>query len=370
MTAPVHFLFLGETLLIPHLYPVVEALAKRRPRLPIDIWVATSVHERLLGDWLGRFGPHAARIRRAPGFRRLEIADGHNPPLPPKIPTLLRLAPRLRGASVVVCVEQTSLWLPVVLPMRARFIKLLHGAGSMMSRDDRRRKVPWRTLVPSERERDALIRHGVAADRIRVIGYAKASFVHNRAGEVIGRDGGRPTVLYTPHWQRHRSSWWAMGPQVLERLIAAGRYRIIFAPHQRLIEKAPDVAEVAAALADVPNVHCDLGSFAGVDGSYTRAADIYLGDTSSQVVEFLMTPRPCLFLDPARTVWQGDPSYAMWECGEVIHDTDHLIPALDRADDVHPRYLPAQRRFARESLGDIGGGAPDRAVDEILAALH
>ena len=50
MRGPVAFFFLGETLLIPHLYPVVEALAAQTD-LRIDLWVSTSVHENLLRDW-------------------------------------------------------------------------------------------------------------------------------------------------------------------------------------------------------------------------------------------------------------------------------------------------------------------------------
>ena len=38
MTQKVAFLFLGETLLIPHLYPIVEALVAVAPDLPIDLW--------------------------------------------------------------------------------------------------------------------------------------------------------------------------------------------------------------------------------------------------------------------------------------------------------------------------------------------
>src|SRR4051812_44005367 len=63
MTAPVAFLFLGETLLIPHLFPIAEALAAAG--VQCDLWVSTSVHEALLGRWAAS---EHIRIRRAPGF--------------------------------------------------------------------------------------------------------------------------------------------------------------------------------------------------------------------------------------------------------------------------------------------------------------
>ena len=108
-------------------------------------------------------------------------------------------------------------------------------------------------------------------------------------------------------------------------------WNVILAPHQRLIERAPELRSVLEEVAHLPHVHCDLDSFAMVDGSYTAAADIYLGDTSSQLIEFLMRPRPAVFLDPAARDWQADPSYAMWAAGEVVTALDDVLPALARS---------------------------------------
>ena len=204
MTTDVAFLFLGETLLIPHLFPVLEALAASEPALRIDAWVATSMHEDLIRGWLGE--GTRVRIRRAPGFRALGAWEaGRNPPLPAKLPLLARLAPRLLRTEVVVTAEQTSLWIPAVLPMRARFVNILHGAGSMMNREDRRRKAAALTIVAAERERQALAAHGVDAGSIAVTGYNKAGF-RQRTHAALAFAADRPILLYAPHWQRHRSS--------------------------------------------------------------------------------------------------------------------------------------------------------------------
>ena len=368
--AEVAFLFLGETLLIPHLYPILEELARAAPELPIDAWIATSVHEELLGRWLAEMGTTGVRLRRAPGFRTLHgYADGRNPPLPPKLLTLARLAPALARTPVAVCAEQTSLWLPTLLPLRTRFIKTLHGAGSMSAYSDRRRKSAWLTFVASERERATLASFGVDADRILALGYMKAGFRHRQAADLRFAEP-RPVLLYTPHWQQHRSSWWRWGEEVVRRVIASGRYNLIFAPHQRLVERAPEVRTLCAELAGRGDVHCDLDSFAMVDGSYTAAADIYLGDTSSQVVEFLMRPRPCVFLNAHGVAWQGDSVYDMWQAGDVVDDIDALAAALERAPREHERYAAVQRAFAAEVLGDASGAAPRRAAAEVLAALR
>ncbi len=366
MTRTVAFLFLGETLLIPHLYPIVEALAATSD-VPIDLWVSTSVHETLLGRWSARFP--TVRIRRAPGFRTVaDDGSGRNPVLPAKIPMLLRLLPALRHARIVVCAEQTSLWLPRLFPMRARFVKTSHGVGSMSARDDPRRRAAALTLVPSELERRTYLDRGIAADRFVATGYVKADFAH-RTHSAPPFAETRPVVLYTPHWQQHRSSWWRWGAEVVRRIVADGRYNLIFAPHQRLIEKAPEVAELMRAIGDLPHVHCDIDGFAMVDGSYTGVADVYLGDTSSQVIEFLTRPRPCVFLNAGGAAWEGDPNYAMWACGDVVGDVADVIAALDRAAVVHAEYAAVQAEFAGESLGAVEGGAA-RAAGKIVRLLE
>jgi len=129
------------------------------------------------------------------------------------------------------------------------------------------------------------------------------------------------------------------------------------------------VRAFAASIGERPEVLCDLDSFATVDGSYTAAADIYLGDTSSQVVEFLMRPRPCVFLNNRRTGWQNDPAYAMWQCGPVVSDLSDLLPALADACARQADFAATQASFASDSLGDTSGAAPAHAAQVVLAAL-
>ncbi len=367
----VAFLFLGETLLIPHLYPIVEALADLAPDLDTECWAATSVHEGLIAGWLAEAGlTDRVRVRRAPGFADLpHLKHGENPPLPPKLPTLLRLLPHLLGARAVVCAEQTSLWLPTLLPFwRTRFIKTSHGVGSMSARDDRRRRAAWRLLVPSEREKATYLARGLPDARLVVTGYVKSGFRALAQPPKLFADS-KPVVVYAPHWQRSRSSWWQWGREIVEMLARQERFNVILAPHQRLVETAPEVRAALAAVAHLPHVHTDLDSFAMVNGSYMGAADIYLGDTSSQVVEFLIRPRPCIFLNPDALDWRATDDHGFWKCGEVVDRLDALPKALARASAEHSRYVAEQRAFAADMLGDASPEAARRAARTLIEAL-
>ena len=84
-------------------------------------------------------------------------------------------------------------------------------------------------------------------------------------------------------------------------------------------------------------------SAASSDMSYTNRADIYLGDVSSQVYEFLRQPRPCLFLNSHGVDWQDDPNYLHWRSGPVLTSAEGLIDAIDAAVVTHSHYAPVQQ---------------------------
>lgn len=367
MRRPIAFLFLGETLLIPHLFPIVEALSEISGT-DIDLWTSTSLHEALLRSWIPPNATSRIRIRHAPGFRHLPDGHDRNIHLRAKLPMLARLSRHLRKSEAVVCAEQTSLWLPMLLPSMPPFVKTSHGVGSMSARDDRRRHVPALTLVPSERERQTYLDRNMDPSRIFATGYIKSSF-RQRTHSQLPFSDGRPVILYTPHWQPHRSSWPLWGRQIVDALAAQSEFNVVLAPHQRLVEHAPELRDVLIAAASLPHVHCDIDSFATVDGSYTDACDLYLGDTSSQVVEFLTNPRPCVFLNPQGADWRNSPAFDQWHCGEVVECLEEVMPAVRRAASLHDKFKDRQVEFAASSLGDTSGHAPRRAAELILSLV-
>jgi len=99
------------------------------------------------------------------------------------------------------------------------------------------------------------------------------------------------------------------------------------------------------------NIHIDLGSRASTTMAYTNRADIYLGDVSSQIYEFLLRPRPCVFVDAHRTEWRNDPNFTHWSAGPVIDDIADLGAALARARREHAtRFRAIQEELFRYSF--------------------
>jgi len=220
---------------------------------------------------------------------------------------------------------------------------------------------------------------GVPPDRMAVVGYPNLYLMSRSPPSLPFARDGRPTVLYNPHVSPHLSSWYRQGRAVLDHFLRDDRYNLIFAPHVMLFQRRFVLSiehfgidrpgAIRRQYYEAPNIHIDLGSRASTDMSYTSAADIYLGDVSSQVYEFLQRPRPCLFLNSHRVDWRHDPNYTHWQAGDVIEDVAELGPAIDAAGSRHQLYRPIQRRLFAQSFDLDDRPSSERAAEAILAFL-
>jgi CDP-glycerol glycerophosphotransferase (TagB/SpsB family) len=147
-----------------------------------------------------------------------------------------------------------------------------------------------------------------------------------------------------------------MGRKVLYWFVENDEYQLIYAPHVMLFERSFALTidklrvdrpgRIGERYLRAPNIHIDLGSRASSNMTYTNRADIYLGDVSSQIYEFLLNPRPCVFLDAHETDWADDQNYAHWRSGPVIDDPARLGDALAEAmRDPGGRYAAAQKQL-------------------------
>src|ERR1700752_1236076 len=104
--------------------------------------------------------------------------------------------------------------------------------------------------------------------------------------------------------------------------------------------------------------------------TYTDLANVYVGDVSSQVYEFLRPPRPCLFLNTYRVEHAGKANYAHWAAGPVIDDLRQLEFALRFAIDAHADiYRPVQQRLFDYSFDLSDEPSSYRAARAIAGVL-
>ena len=285
-----------------------------------------------------------------------------------------------RQFDALVVSEKSSLILKTRYGLKdLKFIHTRHGAGD--------RAIGFNTesaqfdliLVSGEKIRDRLICDaGVPPEKIRITGYAKFDIIVPEQKPLFPASDRR-TILYNPHPSPHLSSWFKFGEEVLEQFYQSGRYNLIFAPHVMLFTRpwtvTIDKLSIAAAKRpnarynDAPHMLMDLGSPACTDMTYTNAADLYLGDVSSQVYEFLNRPRPCLFLDAHDTTWQGNPNYRHWTTGPVKTDASDIISAVDAAFASQASYNDVQRAALADSFSVTNVPASARAASAIIDYL-
>ena len=285
------------------------------------------------------------------------------------------------GFDALVAAETTSALLKTHFGLLGvKLIYLPHGAGD--------RAVGFRkvirafdlVLLSGRKVRDRMLaRHLIGAGNHAIVGYPKFDTVDlARAPRLFGN--ARPTVLYNPHFDPRLSSYYALGAGILDWFAGQTRFNLVFAPHVMLFKRRihasveharvrvrPRVPERARGLA---HILIDLGSEASTDMTYTRDADIYLGDASSQAYEWIMRPRPCIFLNPGRLRWQGDPDFQHWTLGEVIDGLADLPDALARAVASPDAFLQQQLRARDETFSCFDLPASRRAAEAILRFLQ
>ena len=159
---------------------------------------------------------------------------------------------------------------------------------------------------------------------------------------------------------------------MLEFFSSHREYNLIFAPHVVLFKRRRrHRASLPKKYYKVPNIYIDLVSNASADMTYMRAADIYLGDVSSQVYEFLLEPRPCIFLNGHGVQWQDNPYYLHWRLGQVVNSIKtELGPALKQAFATHPQFLKRQQEaFNYTFYSEPGTTAAQRGAKAIANFL-
>lgn len=283
-----------------------------------------------------------------------------------------------RTLDALVVAEKTALTLRRRPGLEhLRIVHTRHGAGDRAVGFDRASTGFARVLVSGPKVAERLVREAdVDPARLVTVGYPKFDLAPAAPRPPLFAND-RLTVLYNPHGSPHLSSWYRMGRRVLDWFARSGRYNLVFAPHVMLFRRPvvvsidrPGLAFPGRAPGAAGDVRVDLGSTASTDMTYTDGADIYLGDVSSQVYEFLRRPRPCVFLDAHGNGARDDDDFLHWRAGPVVDDVDALGAALDRAQAEHAaRYAPIQRDLFARTFDLTDTPSSERAAAAVLDML-
>ena len=277
------------------------------------------------------------------------------------------------GCDALVTPELTSLRLKTVHNLaHLRMIRASHGAGDRAVGFDPRIAGFEHVLVPGRKTFTRMLNEGCIREHsASVVGYAKFAALGGGERQRFFHNN-QPTVLYNPHFEPALSSWQRHGRAVIDHFVHRQGYNLIFAPHVILFRRFLRHRAWLPPRRFPGHVLIDRGSERSIDMTYTLAADIYLGDVSSQVYEFIHQPRPCIFLNSHAVDWQDDPNYAHWQLGEVIDAPDQLPAALGRARQLFEQHYRARQiAAALETFAspDASLGVAEHGADIIARQL-
>ena len=367
------FLCVGERHQLFHSLPIAAEMQAAHPELDVQIALACTDHLPLVRQVIDAYPGFSPPIRHLPlpaairGLRRLGLLKGQQRTI-----RLLAALAYLRRFDAIVVPERTTTKMRHLLGRKTRLIFTPHGAGDRAVTFDRRdRYFDFALVAGPKSERRMLDEGTIRPGAYAVTGYVKLDFMRRLKARRRLFDNDRPTVLYAPHFRSSLSSWDGMALPIIRAFAAQDRYNLIVAPHIRLFDNVADGRKAAIEALAIPGkIIIDLDSERLVDMSYTCGADIYLGDVSSQVYEFLVEPRPCVFVNAHKTDWRCNPDYLFWTLGDVVDDPAAILPAIDAAPAQHPLYVERQRHVLADSIGDDFDGAALRAANAVIEFLQ
>jgi hypothetical protein len=277
----------------------------------------------------------------------------------------------LAGYDAIVTPTDHAGVLRSALSPRTAMVYVNHGIGGRAaSYSDKYLKFDF-VVVANRKDEQRLLDTGM----IRPGHYIVAGYPKFETGERLAERreplfrNDRPVVLFNPHSKRALRSWERFARPLIDHAARTGEFNLIVAPHVKLFNRRPRFQWRRWERLAVPDrVIVDLGSSRSLDMTYTSAADIYVGDVSSQLYEFLDRPKPCVFLDAHRLEWRSNPDFPNWDLGDVVETPDEAIDAIRNARARHSLYLTKQASRIAETV-DRAPGAASRAADAITEFL-
>ena len=292
---------------------------------------------------------------------------------PPVFTRFDKIASQLKNASAVV---STSHELPRYIKKNKitgpKLFYLYHGTGTRSYGFDPYLDEFDYILVPGVYHKDRLIKEKVCdKNKIIMIGQPKFDWFkkHHFSNENTFKNGN-PIFYYNPHWEMDLSSYLTWRNVILDFFRKHSEYNLIFAPHplvKHLSKKNKYSLETQKNLPD--NIIIDLNSSKLIDGTYNQISDVYIGDVSSMVTEWInYRPRPCIFINAHKIKWEEDESYAMWKYGTVIDNPINFDKTIYKSLENN-YYYENQLKHKEKFIHKADKSASDLCADYIFEKL-
>ena len=285
---------------------------------------------------------------------RYRIKNYKNRLYPPVYTRIKKVIKYLRNANAII---STSHNFPEYLSKyeikRPTLIYLYHGTGTRAYGFESSLKEFDHILIPGQYHKDRLIKSFPVKDgQLEMVGVPKLDWMKikkSKSQRLFNNDN--PIFYYNPHWEIEFSSYLKWKDVILEFFKQKKFYNLIFSPHpliQHLSKKTGYELNEKNIVED--NILVDLESDQCLDGTYTSMADVYIGDISSMVTEWVMQkPRPCIFINAHNVNWKGNDDYYMWRFGKVVNELKEFEDAVKKSTH-HNDFEKIQKKLKNEFI--------------------
>lgn len=251
-----------------------------------------------------------------------------------------------------LCCKQTDLDLKKILKHKVKYIYTDHGIPN--------RKVAFSEVITEfdlfflcgKTQKLLKLKDGHLTDtNYSVTGYLKFdSLVHNHNTKLFTNNNY--TFIYNPHWENHLTSFFTFGEKIFNFFANRKDYNLIFSPHYLLIQNNffLKFRYNFRKFSEYENIKIDYRSEMCNNMTYTKYADFYIGEGSSQVWEFVaFKNRPCLFLDAHELATNKEERLLSWKLGDNISDFNDFDKKIEVAkQNFEEKYKNVQEKEVKE----------------------
>ncbi|MDA3885289.1 MAG: hypothetical protein PF638_06805 [Candidatus Delongbacteria bacterium] len=364
------FLYLNGTHQLFHSAMTAFELARMQTDFNVQLIACHIDHYDILNSMKESYPESKCQIILLPLPFRFKYFNFKKKTYPSPYSTIKKAKEYLKDAVTIVT---TSHILPKLLKkinvLNPKVIYQFHGCGDRKYSFDPEYKYFDLLLAPGSYHKQRLLAENIVSeDKIEIIGYPKLDIpLEIKSIKKSLFNNNNKIFLYTPHWDPKLSSYKIWGEEVINYFKINNQYNLIFAPHVQLKHwqyKCGYNTNLDHLRSE--NIHIDFGSLQSVDGTYTNISDIYIGDVSSQIYEFIaLQPKPAIFLNPNNFKWQNNIDFKFWELGIVIENISELEKAIQLSYESNALSELQQKRID-EYINITDEKSSVRAAETIL----
>ena len=170
-----------------------------------------------------------------------------------------------------------------------------------------------------------------------------------------------PIVLYNPHYDKKESSFYKDAEKIVSAILESKKYNIILSPHP-LVNKWYFFDRIKLHFSKSERLYIDWSSIHKVNFDYMKIADIYLGDVSSSIYEWLFFDKPMIFYNSHNVEWKNNPYYRFWNLGNIAADPQELLKHLDKSISGDDSFARVRKETKEYVFGNIDGKASYRTA--------